>query len=810
MSAAAGLLAAALPVDVAALANSYAAQLNRLAALAAASPPLLLRRLRALHGRVLTSGFSPRSHIRNRFIDLYAKSGDLAAARRLFDGAPRPDVVARTTLVVAYANSGDLRLARQVFDEMPLGIRDTVSYNSMISAYSRAGEGGPAAELFCGMLRSGLCPDDYTFTGVLSAAAAVPDIGLRQCEQFHAAVVKYGSESVVSVSNALIALYFKCPPTQAVLSARRVFDGMPARDELTWTTILVGHTRRGDLDGARQLFDGMSQRFDVVWNAMISGYVHQGQFPEALDLFRKMSSEGVPMDEFTYTSVISACANPGLFRLGKAVHGRIIRSGGLELAPASALPVENALVTLYCKSGELDRARWVFDRIRAKDSVSWNAILSGFVDSGRIDEAREIFAAMPCKNRVACTVMIAGLSQNGFGEEALRLFGGMRAAAAGGVDPCDYAFSGALAACAGLGALEHGRQLHGQLIRCGYAASNSAANALLTMYAKCGAVEAARLVFLGMPSPDSVSWNAMVAALGQHGHGSEAVELFEEMLREEGIQPDRITFLTVLSACNHAGLVDEGLRYFRAMEEDHGFTPGEDHHAQVVDLLGRAGRLAEAMEVLRSLPSEPSPAMWEAVLSACRIHGDMELGVQAADKLLEMSPRHDGAYILLANIYAAVRRWDDVARVRKLMKDRQVKKEPGCSWVEVAGEVNVFLVDDASHPEIREVYRFLEVLGARMRKAGYLPDTRFVFQDVEQGQKEQALSTHSEKLAVAFGMMKLPPAATVRVFKNLRICGDCHAAVMFMSMAAEREVVVRDGRRFHHFKDGACSCGNYW
>uniref|UniRef100_A0A1D1ZCE4 Pentatricopeptide repeat-containing protein At1g25360 n=1 Tax=Anthurium amnicola TaxID=1678845 RepID=A0A1D1ZCE4_9ARAE len=795
----------ALPTDVAELANSYAAQLNRLAPLASGSPRLLLRRLRALHARILTSGFVPRSHIRNRLIDLYSKSGDLASSRWLFDTTPHPDVVARTTLIVAYANSGDLAHARQVFDGMPLRIRDVVSYNSMISAYSRVGEGAPAVALFCGMVRCGFSPDDYTFTGILSAVASIPGIDLHQCGQLHASVVKYGTDSVISVSNALISLYFRCASPEAALCARRVFDSMQMRDEVTWTTVLVGYTRLNNLDGARKLFDGMSQRFDVIWNAMISAYVHQGCFSEALDMFRMMHSDGVPMDEFTYTSAISACVSLGLFKHGKSMHAHFTRAA-IEFSPESALPVENVLVTLYSRCAEIACARQIFDRIRAKDSVSWNAILSGYVDLGHISDAWEIFESMPCKNYVAWTVMISGLAQNGFGEKGVRLFRRMKTE---GFQPCDYAFSGAFIACAGLGALEHGRQLHSQLIRSGYDASNSAANALLTMYAKCGAVEAAHLVFLMMPNLDSVSWNAMVAALAQHGQGNEAIDLFDYMLRED-IYPDRITFLTILSACNHAGLVDEGLQFLRAMEHDFGISPGEDHYAQVIDLLGRAGQVTEAMDLIDSLPFKPGPSIWEAVLSACRIHGDMNLGIYAADKLFKMIPQHDGTYVLLSNMYASAGLWDDVARVRKLMRDRQIKKEPGCSWIEVASKVHVFLVNDTAHPDVREVYNFLEMVGAKMRKLGYVPDTKFALHDVDSEKKEYVLSTHSEKLAVAFGLLKLPPGATVRVFKNLRICGDCHTAIMFISKVVEREVVVRDGKRFHHFSDGVCSCSNYW
>ncbi|XP_073005462.1 pentatricopeptide repeat-containing protein At1g25360 [Typha latifolia] len=794
------------PTNVSKIANHFATLLYNLASHFNPSCPLLLRSLRAVHAQILASGFRPRSHLLNRLIHLYANSGDLLSARHLFSSFPvPPDAFARTSLVSAYSAAGRLDLARHLFDETPNSFRDTVFYNAMISAYSRACDGPDAVSLFSNMLSDGFRPDNYTFTAVLSAAAAMVELKIMLCRQLHCAVAKSGVENAVSVLNALITVYMKCESSEAEVSAREVFNGMQERDELTWTTMVVGYVRRGHINEARLVFESMGGSFDVVWNAMISGYVHAGLFLQAFELFRKMVLQAIPLDEFTYTSVLSACANAGLFVHGKAVHAHIIRAGP-KFGAESALPVKNVLVTLYSKCGKVDVAQKIFDEIMLRDSVSWNAILSGYVNSGHIDVAFEIFKEMPQKNQLAWMVMISGFVHNGHAEEALKLFNRMRAQ---GLKPCDYTCAGAIAACGELGALWHGGQLHAQVVRLGYESSNSAGNALLTMYAKCGAVEAAHLVFLVMPNVDSVSWNAMIAAFGQHGHGIEAIDLFDQMI-EEGIYPDRITFLTVLSACNHAGLVDEGFQYFKSMERDFGIKPGEDHYVRLIDLLGRSGRIREAKDVINSMPFEPTSSIWEAVLAGCRIHADMDLGIHAAEKLLKMIPQHDGTYILLSNIYSAVGRWEDAALVRKLMRDRGVKKEPGCSWIEVANKVHVFLVNDAMHPEVREVHQFLEALGAKMRKLGYVPVTKFVLHDLEPQQKEHALSTHSEKLAVGFGLIKLPPGATIRVLKNLRICGDCHSAIMFMSKAVGREIVVRDVKRFHHFKDGGCSCGNYW
>ena len=368
------------------------------------------------------------------------------------------------------------------------------------------------------------------------------------------------------------------------------------------------------------------------------------------------------------------------------------------------LSVNNALITLYTRCGKLVEARRVFDKMPVKDLVSWNAILSGCVNARRIEEANSIFREMPVRSLLTWTVMISGLAQNGFGEEGLKLFNQMKLE---GLEPCDYAYAGAIASCSVLGSLDNGQQLHSQIIRLGHDSSLSVGNALITMYSRCGPVEGADTVFLTMPYVDSVSWNAMIAALAQHGHGVQAIQLYEKMLKED-ILPDRITFLTILSACSHAGLVKEGRHYFDTMRVCYGITPEEDHYSRLIDLLCRAGMFSEAKNVTESMPFEPGAPIWEALLAGCWIHGNMELGIQAADRLLELMPQQDGTYISLSNMYAALGQWDEVARVRKLMRERGVKKEPGCSWIEVENMVHVFLVDDAVHPEVHAVYRYLE------------------------------------------------------------------------------------------------------
>ncbi|KAL0557909.1 hypothetical protein IC582_006465 [Cucumis melo] len=744
-------------LDIRLVASRYAEKLQ----LCSPQDPASFSLARAVHAHMIASGFKPRGHFLNRLLEMYCKSSNLVYARQLFDEIPNPGAITRTTLITAYCALGNLELGREVFNGTPLYMRDSVFYNAMITGYSHNGDGHSALELFRAMRRDDFRPDDFTFTSVLSALVLVVD-NEQQCGQMHCAVVKTGMGCVSSsVLNALLSVYVKRASElgiscSAMVSARKLFEEMPKRDELTWTTMITGYVRNDDLNGAREVFDAMVEKLGAAWNAMISGYVHCGCFQEALILCRKMCFLGIQYDDITYTTIISACANVGFFQMGKQVHAYILKN---ELNP-----------------------------------------------NGRTEEAKSFFEEMPEKNLLTLTVMISGLAQNGFGDEGLKLFKQMRL---DGFKPCDFAFAGALTACSVLGALENGRQLHAQLVHLGYESSLSVGNAMISMYARCGVVEAAESVFVTMPSVDLVSWNSMIAALGQHGHGVKAIELFDQMLKE-GVFPDRITFLTVLTACSHAGLVEEGRHYFNSMLESYGITPGEDHYARMVDLFCRAGMFSYARNVIDTMPSKPGAPVWEALLAGCRIHGNVDLGIEAAEQLFQLMPQHDGAYVLLSNMYADVGRWNDVAKVRKLMRDQAVRKEPACSWIEVENKVHVFMVDDDVHPEVLSVYRYLEQLGLEMKKLGYIPDTKFVLHDMEYEQKEHALSTHSEKLAVGFGIMKLPPGATVRVFKNIRICGDCHNAFKFMSKVASREIIVRDRKRFHHFKNGECSCRDYW
>uniref|UniRef100_A0A1D1Z605 Pentatricopeptide repeat-containing protein At2g01510, mitochondrial n=2 Tax=Anthurium amnicola TaxID=1678845 RepID=A0A1D1Z605_9ARAE len=379
----------------------------------------------------------------------------------------------------------------------------------------------------------------------------------------------------------------------------------------------------------------------------------------------------------------------------------------------------------------------------------------------------------------------------------------------GRLKPNGSSLAGILPAVAQFGSLQVGKSCHGFIIRNGLDKDEFVMTALMDMYAKSGDLSVARKLFDTMPSRSVVSWSAMIAGYGTHGCAVESLSLFDRMLAHS-IQPNYITYIGVLSACVHAGYVDKGRLYFQQMVKDHGISPRLQHYTCMVDLLGRAGLLEEAMDLIREMPAKPSPDVWGALLGACRIHGNVILGKYAADKLFELNPLDPGFYVLLSNMYAAAHMWSEVRRVRALMRDLGLRKPAGWSSIEIGSKVHSFISGDKSHSDSDEIYKRLDELTKKLKKLGYLPKTEVVLHDVEDGVKESVLSSHSEKLAMAYGLLRLTPGAPIRIMKNLRTCEDCHAFAKFVSKVSCREIVLRDAVRFHHIKHGVCTCSDYW
>ncbi|XP_059446009.1 pentatricopeptide repeat-containing protein At1g59720, chloroplastic/mitochondrial-like [Corylus avellana] len=533
-----------------------------------------------------------------------------------------------------------------------------------------------------------------------------------------------------------------------------------------------------DIDYACRVFDQIENPNSFVWNTLIRAYARSSERKEeAILLYYRMLEEGIVMpDKHTYPFVLKACAY--LFALfeGRQVHAQL-----LKLGYESDVYINNSLIHLYGTCGCLDLAQKIFETMPERSVVSWNAIIDACVRLGEFDTALKLFGEM----------------QNMF-------------------EPDGYTMQSVIRACAGLGAVSLGMWAHACLLRncraemVGDVLVN---NCLVDMYCKCGSWEIAQQVFERMPKRDVNSWNSMIMGLAMHGKAKAALQYFDRMVRTERFVPDSITFVGVLGACNHGGLVSEGRQYFDMMITEYKIEPQLQHYGCLVDLLARAGLIDEALKLVSDMPIKPDVVIWRSLLDACcKKNAGVELSEEMASQILESEgDDSSGVYVLLSRVYASARRWDDVGLIRKLMTDKGVTKEPGCSSIEIDGTSHEFLAGDTSHPQTKEIYQVLDVIKERLESVGHVPDvSQAPLIDELIGEKQHALRLHSERLAIAFGLLSLKPGMPIRIFKNLRVCDDCHKVTKLISRIYNVEIIVRDRARFHHFKDGSCSCMDYW
>ncbi|CAK7329349.1 unnamed protein product [Dovyalis caffra] len=742
------------------------------------------------------------------------------------------DVSVGTALLDMYLKNESVKEGRRAFDEM--GERNVVSWTSLLTGYAQNGFNVETLELFVRMQLEGIKPNPFTFSAVFGA---LTDEGMvEEGIQVHTMVIKNGFRDATLACNSLINMYSK---SGKIRDARAVFDGMTDRNAVSWnsmvaglvtnglhletldvfyhmrlagvkltkmvfvpviklcgnikelgfsrqlhcqvlksgfeydknvrTTLMLAYSKCGEMDNAFKIFSVMDDEVQnvVSWTAMISGYLQNGMAEQAVNLYCKMSRKGVRPNDFTYSTILTA--QPGVSPF--EIHAQAIKSNY-----AKSLSVGTALLDAYVKRGNVNDASKVFQSIDEKDIMAWSAMISGY-------------------------------AQIGDTEGAVRIFGQM---AKEGIKPNEYTFSGIINACAAPTAgAEQGKQLHAWSIKSRFNNALCVSSALLTMYSKRGNIESAYEVFKRQRERDVVSWNSIISGYAQHGYGRKALEVFEEMKRQN-LEMDSVTFIGVISACTHTGLVDEGQRYFNIMVKDHHIEPRMEHYACMVDLYSRAGMLGKAMEIINGMPFPANANVWRTLLAASRVHRNLELGKLAADKLISLQPQNPASYVLLSNMHASVGNWQERAKVRKLMEDKKVKKVAGYSWIEVKNKTYTFLAGDVSHPLSDQINAKLEELSSRLKDAGYQPDTSYVLQDVDEEHKEAILSQHSERLAMAFGLIGTPPGTPLQIVKNLRVCGDCHTVIKLTSILEGRDIVVRDSNRFHHFKGGLCSCGGYW
>lgn len=557
----------------------------------------------------------------------------------------------------------------------------------------------------------------------------------------------------------------------------------------------------GDLTYARKVFDRISGPNTFMWNAMIRGYSNSNEPEAALLLYHQMLCHSVPHNTYTFPFLLKACSSLSALEETQQIHARIMKTGfGFNVYAI------NSLLHVYAISGSVKSAHLLFDRLPQRDIVSWNSMIHGYAKCGKIETAYEFFKDMPVKNVISWTAMISGFVGAGLNKEALNLFQQMQNA---GTEPDNVALVSSLSACAHLGAADQGRWIHAYIEQNGIEIDPILGCALIDMYVKCGDMEEAQEVFTKLEKKGTFAWTAMINGFAIHGQGQEALDWFVQM-QKAGIKPNLITFTAILTACSHAGLVDDGRSMFKRMTTVYNLNPTIEHYGCLVDLLGRAGLLMEAEELIEKMPLESNAAIWGSLLNACWIHRHLELGKRIGKFLIEIDPACGGRYIHLARIHAAAGEWNQAVEVRSRMKHRGVSKLPGCSAISLNGIVHEFLAGDGSHPQMEEIYLTWNGIAEKLREEGYKPATGDLLLDLEDEEKERAIQYHSEKLAITFGLVRTKPDTTIKIFKNLRVCQDCHTVTKLISKIYARDIVVRDRTRFHHFKEGRCSCGDYW
>ncbi|PWA85668.1 tetratricopeptide repeat (TPR)-like superfamily protein [Artemisia annua] len=757
------------------------------------------------------------------------KSGRIIEARNLFDEMPERDEFTYNTMIAGYANSGNVSEAQKLFNETPS--KSSITWSSLISGYCKMGLEHESMRLFYEMQCQGFKPSMFTLGSVLRMCS-MNGLLLRG-EQVHGYVIKTQFDVNVFVVTGLVDMYAQC---KRVSEAKCLFKMMSyGKNHVTWTAMITGFSRNGDQLGAIECFRDMrvegveanqytfpsvltacgeilNLRFgvqvhgcivkggfggnvfvesalldmyakcgnlkdarvalesmevdDVIsWNTMIVGYVRQGCKQEALLLFKKMHTKRMKIDDFTYPSVLNCFASlndSNSLKSSKSVHCMAVKTGFV-----GHVLVCNALMDMYAKRGELACAFEVFNNMEEKDVVSWTSLVTGYTHNNAHEEALKLF----CKMRIS------------------------------GIKPDQIVTASIFSSCAELTVLDFGQQVQADFIKSGLLSSLSVDNSLVTMYTNCGCLEDATKVFASMDTKNVITWTALIMGYAKNGKSKESLVFYKQMI-DSGVKPDYITFIGLLFACSHAGLVDQAREYFDSMVNFYHIKPGQDHYACMIDLLGRSGKIHEAEELLNNMLVEPDATVWKALLSACRLHGKLELAEKAANTLFELEPQDAVPYIMLSNMYSSIGKWEDVARIRSLMKSRGVSKEPGYSWMEINSKVHSFMSEDRTHEKSNLIYSKIDEVMTLIRKAGYVADMNFALHNIDEEGKELGLAYHSEKLAVAFGLLELPQGMPIRIYKNLRVCGDCHTAMKFISSVYGRTIILRDSKRFHHFKEG--------
>ncbi|KAL8255247.1 hypothetical protein R6Q59_033468 [Mikania micrantha] len=749
------------------------------------------------------------------------------------------DLYVGSSLVSGFARSGQTSLAKRIFELMD--VKNMVSMHGLMIGLARQKHAEEAVEVFLKM-KSLLKLTSDSYVILLSTLSEFFDLeeGRKMGKEVHAYVIRNRlTDFNIAIENSLVNMYAKCG---SVKDASSVFKIMINKDEISWNSVITGldqnacfidavmmfcemrrnqlkpgnftvisalsscaglgslrlgeqvhcecvklgldddvsvsnsllefYSETGCIDNCKKVFSLMQEHDQVSWNSIIGAFSDSDSLVlQSVEYFMKMMRGGWCPNSITFVNMLGAISfvKEGV----RQIHGLLLK---YRFADENA--VGNAIIMCYGKCGNMDDCEKVFSKMGdQRDETSWNSMISGYIHNEQLNKAMALVKHMLTNGqRLDC-----------------------------------FTLASVLSACASVATLERGMELHAYGIRAYVDDDVVVGSALVDMYSKCGSIDYASSFFELMRVKNAYSWNSMIAGYARHGNGDKSLEIFNKMKREGQI-PNHVTFVGVLSACSHMGLVDQGFNHFNSMSEVYGLNPKMEHYSCMVDILGRAGEVDKMEDFLNKMPMSPSVLIWRTVLGACcrsNCERATDLGIRAGSYLLELDPNNAVNYVLLSNLYAVKGKWEDMRKTRILMKLAEVKKEAGCSWVTMKDGVHIFVASDKSHPEIDEIYKKVHELQGRMREMGYVPEIRYTLHDLEIENQEEILSYHSEKLAVGFVLTR-KSELPIRIMKNLRVCGDCHTFLKYVSRIVGRLIVVRDSNRFHHFVNGNCSCGDYW
>lgn len=661
---------------------------------------LYLKHWRLREAEQIRKGFSGFNLVvQNCLINANVEWGNLVEARRLFDEMPERNEISWTALISGLMRWGRVRESLWYFDQNPFP--NVVSWTAAVTGLVQNGLTFEALDLFRELLRSSVKPNSMTFTSLFKACIEIGNFRMGMIVS--GLVVKAGFQHSISISNSLITLFLRMGEPDL---AKDVFDRMKERDTVTWTAILDMYVDAGDLAGARSIFERMPTRNEVSWSVMISRYIQNGLHEEALRLFSRMVQDGIKPSISCFSSIICALSDRKALHAGTNLHAHVLKMG-LE----AYVFIGSALIDLYCKCGNTREGRLVFDSIPSKNVVCWNSMISGYSLNGRMEEAQRMFQNAPARDNITWNGMIAGYVEISQFDEVFEWVNRMLLS---GEVLSKSTFSSILCACSSTASLEKGRNFHAKAIKLGFLGDVYVGTGLTDMYAKCGDMISARKVFDRMTNQNEFSWTVIIQGLAENGFVKESIELFEEM-EKTSITPNELMLLSVLFACSHSGLVDKGLMIFNSMETRYGVKPTGRHYTCVVDMLSRSGRLSEAEAFIESMHVPPESNACAALLSACTKFGNEILGERTAKKLLVLTEKNSAAgHVLLSNMYASLGKWSEVMNMRKVMREKGIKKSGGCSWVEVKSKVHSFYSEDGSHSQLPEIYEVLELLKTEM------------------------------------------------------------------------------------------------